>query len=138
MHLKSNSVMGGNVEAETAKSIRKREVAAQQILDHVRTVIEPKIPTIKSIVVGGDFNTNTDQPMFAAEKTLHTLTNAGFVNVLGSLPLAERITHPPNHGYPGATFDYLFSRKAGAGKPIITETPVSDHFPVTCDFSITP
>ena len=136
VHLKSNLVMGGNTELETAKNIRKREVASQQILDHIRTVIEPSMPAIKSVVIGGDFNTNTDQPMFASEKTLQTLTDAGFVNVLGALPLDQRITHPANHGYPPATFDYLFGREARAGAAILTTSKASDHYPVTCDFEI--
>jgi hypothetical protein len=31
------------------------------------------MPSIKGVVIGGDFNTNHDQAMFAAEKTLDSL-----------------------------------------------------------------
>ena len=31
------------------------------------------MPTIKGVVIGGDFNTNQDQAMFAAERTLEAI-----------------------------------------------------------------
>ena len=34
----------------------------------------------EGVVIGGDFNTNHDQAMFAAERTLDSLANAGFQN----------------------------------------------------------
>jgi endonuclease/exonuclease/phosphatase family metal-dependent hydrolase len=129
LHLKANI-------GDTATNIKKREVAADQLLDHIHTVIESKMPMIKGIVVGGDFNTNKDQAMFVSEKTLKTLTGAGFIDAFGSLPLAERVTHPGRGGYPDATFDYLFGRNAVTGNQIITKTNVSDHFPVTCDLRV--
>ena len=67
VHLKSNLITHGDREAETAKNIRKREVATAQLLTHVHDVIENTIPSIKGVVIGGDFNTNHDQAMFAAE-----------------------------------------------------------------------
>jgi endonuclease/exonuclease/phosphatase family metal-dependent hydrolase len=77
LHLKSNLITHGDREAETAKNIRKREVAIAQILAHVHDVIGTTIPTIKGVVVRGDFNTNHDQAMFATEKTLDFLADAG-------------------------------------------------------------
>jgi len=76
LHLKSNLVTHGNAEIETAQNIRKREVSIQQLLAHIRDVLGTVIPSIKGLVVGGDFNTNHDQAMFAAEKTLDSLTSA--------------------------------------------------------------
>jgi endonuclease/exonuclease/phosphatase family metal-dependent hydrolase len=76
VHLKSNLVTHGNAEIETAQNIRKREVSIQQLLAHIRDVLGTVIPSIKGLVVGGDFNTNHDQAMFAAEKTLDSLTSA--------------------------------------------------------------
>jgi endonuclease/exonuclease/phosphatase family metal-dependent hydrolase len=67
VHLKSNLIMHGNEEAETAKNIRKREVATFQLLNHLRDIIATAIPSIKAVIIGGDFNTNKDQPMFASE-----------------------------------------------------------------------
>jgi hypothetical protein len=39
-------------------------------------------------------------------------------------------------GFPDATFDYFFSKNVLMGKPIITQSNVSDHLPVTCDVTI--
>jgi endonuclease/exonuclease/phosphatase family metal-dependent hydrolase len=70
VHLKSNLITHGDREAETAKNIRKREVAIAQLLTHIHDVIGTTMPTIKGVVIGGDFNTNHDQAMFAAERSL--------------------------------------------------------------------
>jgi endonuclease/exonuclease/phosphatase family metal-dependent hydrolase len=136
LHLKSNLVTHGDPVAESAKNIRKREVAIDQLMTHVRDFIGAKIPAINRLIIGGDFNTNQDQAMFASEKTLDFLNTAGFQNLFGGLPLSQRVTHPANHGFPDATFDYFFGKKVQMGKPIITQTNVSDHLPVTCDATI--
>jgi hypothetical protein len=70
--LKSNLVTHGDPVAEAAKNIRKREVSIQQLLAHIHDVIGTVIPSIKDLVVGGDFNTNHDQAMFAAEDIGHS------------------------------------------------------------------
>jgi endonuclease/exonuclease/phosphatase family metal-dependent hydrolase len=136
VHLKSNLITHGDREAEAAKNIQKREVAIAQLLTHVHDVVGTTIPTIKGIVIGGDFNTNHDQAMFATERTLDSLAAAGYQNGFEGIPFKERITHPGNHGFPDATFDYLFGKNMRIGKPVITQTNVSDHLPVSCDVII--
>jgi Metal-dependent hydrolase len=136
LHLKSNLIARGNKEAEAAKNIRKREAAIDQLTVHVRDFIGAKIPAINRFIVGGDFNTNLDQPMFALEKTLGFLKNEGFQNAFEGLPLSQRVTHPANHGYPDATFDYLFGKNFKIGQAFATATDVSDHWPATCDFRL--
>jgi endonuclease/exonuclease/phosphatase family metal-dependent hydrolase len=111
LHLKSNLVTHGNAEIETAQNIRKREVSIQQLLTHIHDVIGTVIPSIKGLIVGGDFNTNHDQAMFAAEKTLDTLSSAAYQSVFEGIAFEQRITHPGSHGFPDATFDYLFGKK---------------------------
>jgi len=74
--------------------------------------------------------------MFALEKTLSFLKDGGFQNSFEGLPLSQRVTHPSNHGYPDATFDYLFGKNLKSGKAFATPTDVSDHWPVTFDFEI--
>jgi hypothetical protein len=101
----------------------------------MRGVIAPAMPMVKSFVVGGDFNTNLDQQEFAAEKTLPTLTAAGFRNSMEGAPRLQRVTHPGSGPYPDATFDYLFGSNLLPAKPLITASKASDHYPVTCDFS---
>src|ERR1043166_9308228 len=54
VHLKSNLVTHGDPVAETAKNIRKREVAIQQLLTHMHDVIGTTIPSIKGVIIGGD------------------------------------------------------------------------------------
>ena len=136
VHLKSNLVTHGDPVAETAKNIRKREVAIDQLMTHVRDFIGAKIPAINRFIIGGDFNTNHDQAMFAAEKTLDALGTGALRNVFDATPFEQRITHPGTHGFPDATFDYFFSKNVEMGKPIITQSNVSDHLPVTCDLTI--
>jgi endonuclease/exonuclease/phosphatase family metal-dependent hydrolase len=136
VHLKSNLVTHGDPVAETARNIRKREIAIDQLMTHVRDFIGAKIPAINRFIIGGDFNTNHDQAMFAAEKTLDTLGTGALRNVFENLPFEQRITHPGTHGFPDATFDYFFTKNVLMGKPMITQTNVSDHFRVTCDVTI--
>jgi endonuclease/exonuclease/phosphatase family metal-dependent hydrolase len=86
VHLKSNLITHGGREAETEKNIQKREVAIAQLLTHVYEVVGTTIPTIKGVVIGGDFNTNHDQEMFAAgtgdqQKIALTLAGRGWQNV---------------------------------------------------------
>jgi endonuclease/exonuclease/phosphatase family metal-dependent hydrolase len=136
VHLKSNLITHGNKEAETAKNIQKREVAIGQLLTHVHDVVSTTMPTIKRIVIGGDFNTNHDQDMFAGERTLDSLATAGYQNGFEGSALLERVTHPGTHGFPDATFDYVFAKGLTARQPSITRTTASDHWPVTRDLHL--
>ena len=136
LHLKSNLIIHGNKEAETAKNIRKREVAIAQLVTHIHDVIGATIPTIKSVVIGGDFNTNHDQEMFAAERTLESLAGARYQNGFEELALSERVTHPANHGFPDATFDFIFAKGLTPPRPTIVQTNASDHWPVTRSFAL--
>ncbi len=136
VHLKSNLIMRGDKEKEAAKNIRKREIAITQLVSHIHDVIEAKMPDVKAIIVGGDFNSNADQKDFAAERTLLTLPENGFKSCFDGLPAPLRMTHPGSGRYPNATFDYLFARGATPVKPRIIKSDASDHLPVTCDFEI--
>ena len=80
------------------------------------------MPSIKGVVIGGDFNTNHDQEMFAAERTLDSLADAGYQNGFEGLPLSERVTHPGTHGFPDATFDFIFAKGLTASQPTVTRT----------------
>ncbi len=110
VHLKSNLITRGDKEAEAAKNIQKREVAIAQLLTHIHDVIGTTMPTIKRVVIGGDFNTNHGQAMFVAERTLAFLADAGYQNGFEAFSLSQRVTHPGTHGFPDATFDYFFSK----------------------------
>ena len=136
VHLKRNLITHGDREAENPKNIQKREIAITQLLTHVHDVVSTTMPTVKRIVIGGDFNTNHDQAMFAAERTLNSLVDAGYQNGFEGLALSERVTHPGNQGFPDATFDYVFAKGLTAMQPSITRTTASDHWPVTRDFRL--
>jgi endonuclease/exonuclease/phosphatase family metal-dependent hydrolase len=136
VHLKSNLIIHGDKEAETAKNIRKREVAIAQLLTHVHDVIGTTMPSIKGVVIGGDFNTNHDQKMFGAERTLDSLADAGYQNGFEGLALSERVTHPANHGFPDATFDFMFAKGLTGLQPSVSRTNASDHWPVTRTFAL--
>ena len=77
-----------------------------------------------------------DQAMFAAEKTLDSLADAGYQNGFEGLALSERVTHPANHGFPDATFDFIFAKGLMASQPTISRTNASDHWPVTHSFAL--
>lgn len=136
VHLKSNLIMRGNKAEAAAKNIRKREVAARQLVGHLKSVIATAIPNISSTIIGGDFNTNQDQSMFLSEKTFAILNDAGFQDSTAELPLLQRVTHPSSGRYPDATFDYLWVKNGSAGGLTIVNSDVSDHYPVTCDIEI--
>src|SRR5438552_11692622 len=90
--------------------------------------------TIKRIMIGGDFNTNHDQMMFAAKRTLDSLAEAGYHNGFEELPLSERVTHPGTHGFPDATFDFLFGKGVIAALLTFIPTAASVHWTVTGHF----
>jgi endonuclease/exonuclease/phosphatase family metal-dependent hydrolase len=136
VHLKSNLIVHGDREAETAKNTRKREVAITQLLAHIHDIIGTTMPTIKSVVIGGDFNTNHDQAMFSAERTLDSLTDSGYHSGFEDLSLSQRVTHPGSHGFPDATFDFIFAKNLTASQPTVTQTNASDHWPVTRNFRL--
>jgi endonuclease/exonuclease/phosphatase family metal-dependent hydrolase len=107
LHLKSNLVRrNGDIEAQL--NIAKRESATDQLVQHIRDLWTSVMPSVSAFVVGGDFNTDKDQPLFISERTLDVMQEAGFTNTYGQCPLSARITHPGNGRYPDATFDYIF------------------------------
>jgi hypothetical protein len=61
---------------------------------------------------------------------------AGFQNGFDDLPLTERVTHPSNHGFPDATFDYVFAKGLTASQPTVAHASASDHWLVTRDFRL--
>ena len=137
VHLKSNLVRK-NPEQENQLNLLKRETSAEQLIAHSRAMAKD-YPRMAGVIIGGDLNTNRDQELFAKEKTLQLLTDAGFADPVGELPFDLRITHPGKGRYPDATFDYLFVRGLKpAALPMIRETKASDHAPVTIDFKLRP
>jgi endonuclease/exonuclease/phosphatase family metal-dependent hydrolase len=92
VHLKSNLIMRGDKAEGREKNVHKREVAARQVVGHIHEVIEAKMPNVRSIVVGGDFNTNAEE--FADDTSLETLVKAGFASCMNNVAPTMRVTHP--------------------------------------------
>jgi endonuclease/exonuclease/phosphatase family metal-dependent hydrolase len=114
-----------------------REASAQQLLRQIAGLKSWTANHIDAVVVAGDFNTSTDNPQFAGEKTFQLLEDAGLANAFGSEPSSQRITFQGNDGHAAATLDYIFTRNAGfVGMPQITSVDWSEHFPVTCDVDL--
>jgi endonuclease/exonuclease/phosphatase family metal-dependent hydrolase len=137
IHLKSN-LTRGNDQVRSQFNILKRELASEQITTHVEDLQRRLMPTVKVVVIGGDFNTNRDETLFASEKTLDALRAAGFKDAFSDTPaLKDRVTHPANGKYPDTTFDYLFMKGAEpAANPKFIPVSISDHRPVTCDIKV--
>ena len=153
VHLKSNRVSRGRgrrpkkgqrptyhqrkeQEDQVTENVRKREIAIDQFLSHVRDVMPRRAPSLRTIVIGGDFNTNKDQDTFAKETTLPKLAQAGFRDAFEGLSASQRVTLPGKGQYPDTTFDYIFFKNAAAGPAIITPSRESDHFVVSVDLEV--
>jgi endonuclease/exonuclease/phosphatase family metal-dependent hydrolase len=130
VHLKSN-LTRGDLQRERQLNILKRELAAEQLLAHFAKVSSVVSNELNVLIVAGDFNTTLDQLEFASEKTLTIFHRNGFTSGFENLPLAQRVTIPSKGQFPVATFDYIFVRAAAiVSTPAITESSVSDHYPV--------
>jgi hypothetical protein len=64
-------------------------------------------------------------------RTLDSLPDAKYKSGFEGLALSERGTHPGSHGFPDATFDFIFARGLTASQPTVSRTNASDHRPVT-------
>lgn len=136
VHLKSNR---GELKENTAM----REESAKQLVDHVAAMEKAYsgLGTV-SVVIGGDYNTSSDDPKFSAEKTFQLLEAAGLQSAWKDVPFAQRVTLPSSPSknpkyppFPDACFDHVFVKNvkvvsASAGTP---DPNPSDHRPVIVD-----
>jgi len=130
VHLKSN-LTRGNAERERQLNILKRELAAEQVLNHAAQVSTLLSNKLAVAIVAGDFNTTLDQLEFASEKTLSIFQQYGFMSGYENVLPAQRVSIPGKGKYPDATFDYIFvNPPAIADSPIMTKITLSDHYPV--------
>ena len=136
VHLKSNLVRG-DATRQNQLNILKRELSAEQILAHLKTVQVELGITVDCIIVGGDFNTGPDDLRFVSEGTLPTFHRAGFDNSLLKFTREHRITIPASGRYPAATFDHILVF-GGSNEPIaeVHKSNVSDHYPVTVEITL--
>lgn len=128
LHLKSNL-------GDFSHDVSLRAESARQLLAHVREMVElyrRRGPC--AVVVGGDFNTSLDDPKFAPDPTLRSLTASGLWWTHQGVPFANRTTIPGEGSYQDNCFDHIFT--AGLGRPVafVKAFPgLSDHNPVVLD-----
>ena len=127
LHLKSN--YGAAKPEVRALKVRKREIAAAQIVDLSRKIRTRDGRGVTHIVVAGDFNMDPYSGQFADEKTYSMLKGAGFATGWDGLPLSRRGTHPGRGRYPDSTLDFIFHRGfVGADEPTLGPVvSLSDH-----------
>lgn len=132
LHLKSN-------RGELVENVAIREESMRQLLAHMKDM-EAAYGKLGSIswLVGGDFNTAPDDPRFKKEKTLTSLTSAGFKWSWEGMPLEQRVTLPPDARFPAACFDHIYYRGATIQKAevIATDDHASDHRAVRAVFDL--
>lgn len=128
IHLKSNVNRTGSLQ-EAQKNIYKREAAAGQILAAVKELRRRNQGRKLRILVGGDFNTNEDDPAFVSEATLRSFYGAHYRSCFRDWKKSQCVTHPGDRFFPDATFDYIlyhgFDRIVS--RRIYEGAPVSDH-----------
>ncbi len=139
VHLKSN-------RGELSENLPMREESSRQLLAHVAAMetAYASLGTV-AVVIGGDFNTSTDDPKFRMEQTLSLLTKNGFVWAWQDVPFKDRITLPstPSNNpkfppWPDACFDHIFvkgARVISASVATFDPSP-SDHRPVLVDIEL--
>lgn len=134
--LKDNPVVDDG-DKETQLAILTRELAAGQLVRQARALAKELHPAPAAVLVGGSFNTDTDQPQFVSENTLRLLQDDGFVSAFHDMPASDRITRPAAGRGGDATADYLLARGAPfLGTPIIVPADRSGHLPVTADLVV--
>ena len=81
------------------------------------------------ILVGGDFNTNEDDPAFVSEATLRSFYGAHYRSCFRDWKKSQCVTHPGDRNFPDATFDYILYHgfERIVSRRIFPGAPVSDH-----------
>lgn len=134
VHLKSN-------RGDIRENILVRQESLRQLRAHMNTM-EAAYGRLGAItwVIGGDFNTSLDDPRFAAEMTLRALLRNGFSWAWQNVPVASRITLPPDRDFPPACFDHIFYRGAALRKAWVANTArqSSDHRAVAAILDLPP
>lgn len=132
VHLKSNRIIG-NPAKDRQLNILKRELATEQLIAFVSAYLGQKKGKINGIVIGGDFNTNTDKPEFLSEGTFSMFNKAGFRGCFDGVHANNRVTWKSTGKFSDATFDYIFVKGLEfVVSPLLIDSDLSDHRGVLC------
>ena len=116
VHLKSNRLNAWTDDEKKTEAIvnrQKREESALQLVAWAKENLEGKTyggRTIKNVFIGGDFNTDQAQKAYKKEKTIPTVTAAGYADTFANVPEAKRQSMPESRHYSAARFDYIFHK----------------------------
>lgn len=131
LHLKANG------RGADAPNIAKREESARQLAEHIAAMraLYGKRGRV-SVIVGGDLNTNPDDPRFSDEKTIPTLLAAGLKWSFEGIPAADKVTIPASGNFPDNSFDHVLysSDLKLVSVEVVDGTSASDHNPVVVEF----
>jgi len=130
VHFKSNL---GGVEA----NIPVREESAKQLLAHVKDMTALYASRGKTaLLIGGDFNSDPDDPRFVADHTAAILRGSGLDWVFEGVSRPQRVTVPGGGKYPPGTFDQMFFRGLKLQSVEVGDARgSSDHNPVAAVFA---
>jgi endonuclease/exonuclease/phosphatase (EEP) superfamily protein YafD len=132
LHLKSN-------RGTLRENIAMREESIHQLIAHMHHMKEAysKLGDL-AWIVGGDFNTSTDNPKLADEKTMPDLRTEGFTWVWQNVPFAKRYTRLPDRLYPPACDDHIFYRGVTLQRASVVNTSPqsSDHRAIEAVFDL--
>jgi endonuclease/exonuclease/phosphatase family metal-dependent hydrolase len=142
VHLKSNRPEYGlPPDAATATNIAHREESVRQLMVHAGATRRQLAADVRvaGILVGGDLNTNTDNPEWKAERSLEWIGRTGFWNAWEGVPATNRWSWIGDGRFQPCTFDYLFLWRMG--KPVARLWAgdlggASDHRPVIVDLPL--
>ena len=125
VHLKSN--YGATTPELKASNREKRTAAARQLVESVKPPRGKKSQG-GPVIVAGDMNADKWGKDFVDERLFGVFEEAGFTNVLETLPPKARGTHP-SFKYGDSALDYVFVRGLSvAERPrIIPNSGLSDH-----------
>lgn len=123
VHLKSN--YGAKSDEAAAENRAKRTLAISQIVDQETS---KRTRLNRPVIIAGDMNTDRWRKEFANEEIFGILSEAGFSNLIGFLPIDSRWTYP-NRRYGNSALDYIFVRGFDCvGEPkTIDSDALSDH-----------
>lgn len=132
LHLKSN-------RGEVVENIAIREESMRQLRVHMKDM-EAAYAKLGAItwIIGGDYNTAPDDDRFKRERTIAGLTSSGFRWAWEGMPLAQRVTLPPDKRFPAACFDHILYKGATLKKAEVlpTSDASSDHRAIRAEFSL--
>lgn len=111
----------------------------RRLLDEVESVGRWETNQVQTFVIGASSGALVEHPDKVLRKASLVLDRAGFIDALEEMPSELKTTLPPKIAGFQTLADYLGAGPSGIpSNPRITVSPVSEHYPVTCDVDLDP